>query len=107
MNLCLHEGLPALLRDPLAARRPHGVEDLEQQRICKALHLYKIDNVLHVGQQLPTLLVLVGLALDRRQKGGAGGDRLQLIEISAEDLRRHTTPRLLWLHVLCGVEAVA
>ena len=49
VDLCLHEGLPALLRDPLAARRPHGVEGLEHQRICKALHLYKIDNVLHVG----------------------------------------------------------
>ena len=49
VDLCLHEGLPDLLGDPLAAKRPHGVEGLEHQRICKALHLYKIDNVLHVG----------------------------------------------------------
>ena len=38
------------------------------QRIVESLHLYKIDYVLHVGEQLPTLLVLVCVTFDWKNR---------------------------------------
>ena len=51
--------LPSLLRDVLATRCAHGLEQLHQQGVVETLRFHKVADVLHVHEQLPSPLVLV------------------------------------------------
>ena len=83
------------------------IADPDQQRVIEALHLDEVMHVLHVQEQLPTLLVLVRLASGRSQKGRRGWHGRQLVEVPGQDLARHAAPCLARTHVKRRVETVA
>ena len=69
--------------------------------------MHKVDDALHVSEQLPSLLMLVCLALGGCEQGRGCWDRWQLVEIAAQQLGRHTSPSFLRPHVRSGLEVVA